>query len=65
MENGAVVSLRTSGTEPKLKYYIEAVGKSEIEGEAICKQLLGGVLDELLDLKKNTFFEMPRVTKQE
>ncbi|GMI31276.1 hypothetical protein TrCOL_g8467, partial [Triparma columacea] len=26
MENGGVVSLRTSGTEPKLKYYVEVAG---------------------------------------
>jgi len=26
-ENGAVLTLRTSGTEPKIKYYLEAAGK--------------------------------------
>ena len=27
LHNGIVVTLRTSGTEPKLKYYVEYVGK--------------------------------------
>ena len=27
LHNGIVVTLRTSGTEPKLKYYVEFVGK--------------------------------------
>ena len=48
LENGAVVSLRASGTEPKLKYYIEAVGRSEEEGEEVCNALLEGVLGEIL-----------------
>lgn len=28
-ENGVVVTLRTSGTEPKIKYYSEMCGKPE------------------------------------
>ncbi|GMH81037.1 hypothetical protein TrST_g11863 [Triparma strigata] len=51
MENGAVVSLRTSGTEPKLKYYVEAVGKSEAEGGNVAEALVEGVLNDIIKVK--------------
>ncbi|GMI24485.1 hypothetical protein TeGR_g11307 [Tetraparma gracilis] len=50
MESGAVVSLRTSGTEPKLKYYIEAKSGSEQEGRELCDALWVGVMDELIGI---------------
>lgn len=52
MENGAVVSLRTSGTEPKLKYYVEAVGKSEAEGGDVAEALVEGVLNDIIKVKR-------------
>ena len=33
LENGTVMTLRGSGTEPKLKYYIEAKGASMEEAQ--------------------------------
>jgi len=48
MENGGVISLRTSGTEPKLKYYVECRGGSEEEGGRECDMLVEGVLKELI-----------------
>ena len=51
LENGAVVSLRTSGTEPKLKWYVEAVGGSEEEGRYMCERLVQGVLRDLIKIE--------------
>ncbi|GMI28553.1 hypothetical protein TeGR_g14920 [Tetraparma gracilis] len=50
IESGAVVSLRTSGTEPKLKYYIEAKSGSEKEGRELCDALWVGVMEELIGI---------------
>lgn len=51
LENGAVVSLRTNGTEPKLKWYVEAVGGSEQEGREMCERLVQGVLDNMIKVE--------------
>ena len=60
LENQAVVSLRTSGTEPKLKYYIEAVGESEEEGKEMCERLAKAVLVDLIGVeKRGDKLEMP------
>eukprot|EP00921_Rhytidocystis_pertsovi_P014033 GHVQ01022857.1.p1 GENE.GHVQ01022857.1~~GHVQ01022857.1.p1 ORF type:complete len:656 (-),score=100.26 GHVQ01022857.1:545-2512(-) len=45
MENGCVVTLRASGTEPKLKYYAEGSGKDPVE---VMKKLTL-VVDELIN----------------
>ena len=48
LENGSIATLRASGTEPKIKYYIELrtePGKDEKD--------LQSVLDELAELEKN------------
>jgi phosphomannomutase len=58
LENGAVVSLRGSGTEPKLKYYIETVttmggegSGSEEEGRTVCERILEkGVMLQLIGM---------------
>lgn len=33
-ENGSVLTMRTSGTEPKIKYYTEMIGSSREECNA-------------------------------
>jgi phosphomannomutase len=43
IEGGLVVTLRTSGTEPKVKYYIETQGSTEEEQ----KRLVGRVLEDI------------------
>ena len=51
LPGGAWIVVRPSGTEPKLKLYIGAVGKTEEEGKAQLDRLMGamdGMLSELL-----------------
>ncbi|XP_049848681.1 probable phosphoglucomutase-2 [Schistocerca gregaria] len=43
-----VVTLRGSGTEPKLKYYVEVVGKDEESSEKKLKELTEAIINELL-----------------
>ncbi|TPX51447.1 phosphoglucosamine mutase [Synchytrium endobioticum] len=53
LENGCVMTLRTSGTEPKIKYYSELAGEST---EAATKSLNGIIADmseKLLEPEKN------------
>jgi len=50
-ENGCVLTLRTSGTEPKVKYYSEMPGKPGVAKEKIeadLKTMLAVVLPEML-----------------
>lgn len=39
LENGCSLIVRPSGTEPKIKIYISAIGRTKQESEAICKKL--------------------------
>ena len=48
LEGGSTVTLRNSGTEPKLKYYVECVGSSEEEAKRKCEELASFVLPELM-----------------
>lgn len=48
-ENGATVTLRTSGTEPKIKYYCEMVAGSRAEVE--------GDIKDLVDLIKSEWYQ--------
>jgi len=52
-EGGSSVTLRNSGTEPKLKYYVECVGSSKEEAKRKCDELAGVVLPELLQPEVN------------
>ena len=47
-ENGSVVTLRTSGTEPKLKYYVELRTDDPESAQADLEELVGSVIDEFL-----------------
>ena len=48
-ENGAVCTLRTSGTEPKIKYYCElASEKSLEEAKSQLSELVGSIIETLL-----------------
>ena len=39
LSNGCSLIVRPSGTEPKIKIYISAIGKTKQESEAICEKL--------------------------
>uniref|UniRef100_A0A0V0G6E7 Putative phosphoglucomutase/phosphomannomutase n=1 Tax=Triatoma dimidiata TaxID=72491 RepID=A0A0V0G6E7_TRIDM len=56
-DNGFVVTLRTSGTEPKLKYYTELCANPEIQDsdklQSTLKEMVNGVVEEFLEPEKN------------
>ncbi|CAI2166348.1 14746_t:CDS:10 [Funneliformis geosporum] len=52
LENGCILTLRTSGTEPKIKYYLELSGNDKEEAENELRKISHGVSDELLEPKK-------------
>ncbi|KAG4076207.1 hypothetical protein HA402_014756 [Bradysia odoriphaga] len=48
-ENGVVVTLRTSGTEPKIKYYSEMCGKPQDKNWDELRQILVEMVDAIVD----------------
>ena len=55
-ENGCVATFRGSGTEPKLKYYIELPGKPGVEYELVKKELMElsqALIEDFLHPKEN------------
>ncbi|XP_034255571.1 phosphoglucomutase-2 [Thrips palmi] len=56
-ENGLVVTLRTSGTEPKIKYYSELVADRSLKDSAavsaILEEMISAVIDEYLQPELN------------
>ncbi|XP_073990789.1 phosphoglucomutase 2 isoform X2 [Rhodnius prolixus] len=56
-DNGFVVTLRTSGTEPKLKYYTELCANPEIQNsetlQCTLKEMVISVVEEFLEPEKN------------
>ncbi|XP_022594174.1 glucose 1,6-bisphosphate synthase [Seriola dumerili] len=57
LQNGMVATLRTSGTEPKIKYYTEfcaAPGKSDVSSlEEELRKVTAALVDEFLEPEKN------------
>ncbi|XP_018560405.1 glucose 1,6-bisphosphate synthase [Lates calcarifer] len=57
LQNGVVATLRTSGTEPKIKYYTEfcaTPGKSEVSSlEEELRKVTAALLDEFLEPERN------------
>ena len=51
--NGVVLTLRTSGTEPKIKWYSEIYSKNKNGVEEILNQTVQDVINELLQPKEN------------
>ncbi|EGG18327.1 phosphoglucomutase [Cavenderia fasciculata] len=47
-KNGAIATLRGSGTEPKLKYYVEMIGDNKQEVESTLQQVVQQVIDNFL-----------------
>eukprot|EP00854_Cymbomonas_tetramitiformis_P022973 gene22973-27788_t len=58
LEGGATLTLRASGTEPKLKYYLEVVGSDQEEALRSALMLEGGVSD-LIDAEGSGLETMP------
>jgi phosphomannomutase len=52
-ENGCQATLRGSGTEPKLKYYIEHSGKDKKEVHETLQQIVNAVIEQCLEPEKN------------
>lgn len=52
LEGGAVVTLRASGTEPKLKYYLEVQGDSRAAAAELAKKMEADVVGTLLQPEK-------------
>jgi len=52
-ENKAVVTLRTSGTEPKIKWYSDLAAKSAAEANAEIAEMLAVICREWLEPEKN------------
>ena len=59
LENGSVISLRTSGTEPKLKTYIELKTTDPLSAQQHLDDLVGFVMSELLQPEANGL-ELPQ-----
>jgi phosphomannomutase len=53
LANGASVTLRASGTEPKLKYYIECVAASDADALALCDQVFDAVMADFIQPHKH------------
>lgn len=52
-ENGCVATLRGSGTEPKLKYYVELGGPSPTEVRSQLNEIVQAIIDQLLEPEVN------------
>ena len=53
LENGAVVTLRTSGTEPKIKYYSEMKGSDVTQTAKLLAITIESMIQELLQPELN------------
>ncbi|KAI8983747.1 hypothetical protein BDB01DRAFT_843111 [Pilobolus umbonatus] len=53
LENNTVFTIRTSGTEPKIKYYSELRGDSEEQARIDLNKVVDAIGDELMEYEKN------------
>lgn len=58
-ENGTVATLRGSGTEPKLKYYVELGGSDPTQVNSVLDDVVQSIIDQCLQPEKNGL-EKPR-----
>ena len=58
--HNAVVTLRTSGTEPKLKYYVEVVGETEEVSMQRAEEVASSVIRYMLEPEKNGLSRKPQ-----
>ncbi|OXB69942.1 UNVERIFIED_CONTAM: hypothetical protein H355_011235 [Colinus virginianus] len=59
LDNGAVITLRGSGTEPKLKYYAEACASTPQQGREILDQLIDAFIRDFIKPRSNLFLNVP------
>lgn len=63
LENGIVCTIRTSGTEPKIKFYTEAIGQpGDLRWTSIedsLKSVVQSMIDQLLEPQKNKLLPKP------
>ena len=57
LENGAEFTVRPSGTEPKLKIYISAGGKSRDEAETLCAAIAEDLKNKVDDIAGGNEYE--------
>lgn len=62
LSNGVVLTLRTSGTEPKLKYYCEGYGTDPIQAKLEVDRTVDLVINEMLQPEK---YNLKRPAKKE
>ena len=53
LENGCVFTIRTSGTEPKIKYYSELASSSTEQARKELKVVVNAIGNELMEADKN------------
>ncbi|KAI9010316.1 hypothetical protein CLU79DRAFT_773822 [Phycomyces nitens] len=53
LENHTVFTIRTSGTEPKIKYYSELRGDSEEQAKIDLAKVVAAIGDQLMEYEKN------------
>jgi phosphomannomutase len=54
-EGGAVLTVRGSGTEPKIKWYCEAVGESQAAAKTLVDRIVNGAVAEILKPDEYSF----------
>ena len=59
-ENGCVAQFRASGTEPKLKYYVEVSAGSSEESTAMAQRVAKIVVAEMLQPEQNGLTKKPQ-----
>jgi phosphoglucomutase len=53
LENGCVFTIRTSGTEPKIKYYSELASTSTEQARKELKVVVNAIGNELMEADRN------------
>jgi len=54
---GIVLTIRTSGTEPKIKYYLEGSGKDRSEVKELLLNVVSSLRDEWMEARANGLLE--------
>ncbi len=52
LDNGGTCTVRNSGTEPKLKYYVECSGSSQEKADEVTANVASALIESVLQPKK-------------